>query len=214
MFMASEFVRQIFEEVGAIRRGHFVLPSGHHTSEFWEKFVLLQHPKSANKLVTMMADRCRHLSVEFVAGPALGGMILAYELAHQLLCRAIFIEKTLTPGVFVIGRGVSLKPGTPTILVDDFVSTGRTLIASVQALQAVGADVKKVLALVDRRSGTPSEQIVPFEYTIDALLVVDEPPNVLPEKCSLCLASVPLVNPKTMMPIPASVSTFKDFSKN
>jgi len=212
--MASESVRQIFEEVGAIRRGHFVLPSGHHTSEFWEKFALLQHPKSANKLVAMMADRCRYLSVEFVAGPALGGMILAYELAHQLLCQAIFIEKTLTPGVFVTGRGVSLEPSTPTILVDDFVTTGRTLTASLQALQAIGADVKKVLVLVDRRGGTPPEQIVPFEYTIDALLVVDEPPNVLPEKCSLCLENIPLVNPKTMMPISTSDSTFRDFSKD
>lgn len=212
--MASESVRQIFEEVGAIRQGHFVLPSGHHTSEFWEKFALLQHPQFTKKLVGMMADRCRHLSVECVAGPALGGMILAYELAHQLLCQAIFLEKTLTPGTFVIGRGVSLKPGTPTILVDDFVSSGRTLIASLQALQAVGADVKKVLVLVDRCGGTPLEQVIPIEYPIDALLVVDEPLNVLPTKCSLCLENVPLINPKTMMPIPTSNSTSRDFSKD
>ncbi len=211
--MASESVKQIFEEAGAIHRGHFVLPSGHHTSEFWEKLALFQHPESANKLVAMMADRCRHLSIDFVAGPALGGMILAYELAHRLLCQAIFIEKAATPGAFVIGRGVSLKPEASILLVDDFVSTGGTLAASLQALQAVGANVKKVVALVDRRGGTPPEQIVLLGYTVDALLAVDEPPNVLPEKCALCSANVPLVNPKQMKPNFTSGSTLSDFDK-
>lgn len=199
--MAVASVRKIFEEAGAIRQGHFVLPSGHHTSEFWEKFALLQHPKSVNKLVSKIVDRCRSLPVEYVAGPALGGMVLAYELARQLSCQAIFIEKTLDPDVFVIGRGVSLEPQAPTILVDDFLSTGRTLTASLQVLQAAGADVKKVVVLVDRRGGTPPEQVVPVEYTVDALLVVNDPPNVLPERCSLCLANVPLINPKTMAPM-------------
>lgn len=202
--MATESIRQVFEEIGAIRQGHFILPSGLHTSEFWEKFVLLQHPQAAKKLVAMIAERYCHVSVEYVAGPALGGVVLAYELAHQLHCQAIFVEKTPDPGVFVTGRGVTLEPGTPTILIDDFVSTGRTLTASVKALQAIGADVKHVLVLVDRCGGTPPEQIIPVGYTIEALLEVNEPPNIVPEDCPLCKANVPLINPKTMKPVPFS----------
>lgn len=200
--MAVESVRQIFEKIGAIRQGHFLLPSGHHTSEFWEKFVLLQHPDAAYKLVTMVANRCRDVSAAYVAGPALGGMILAYELARQLSCQAIYIEKTCTPGVLTIGRGVVVTPHAPVILIDDFLSTGQTLAASFQALQTAGADLKKAVMLVDRRGGTPPEHLVPLAFPIDALLVVNEPPNIAAHLCPLCVQRVPLVDPKTLLVIP------------
>ena len=86
-------IDKIFEESGAVLRGHFVLASGRHSPVYWEKFRVIQHPGSTVKLCRMIAEHYKSKNVDIVAGPTTGGVVLAYEVARQLGVRCAFAEK-------------------------------------------------------------------------------------------------------------------------
>jgi orotate phosphoribosyltransferase len=186
--MHPDDVWAILERTGAVRRGHFLLTSGLHTNTFLLCAQVMQYPHELAPIASAMAAPFQGAGVQVVAGPAVGGIILAYEVARQLNARAIFGEKS--EGGMVLRRGFTLQPGERTLVVEDALTTGGSTRQVIDAVGGAGGEVIGVAALVDRSGGA-----IDFGVRLHALLTVriEAWP---PEACPLCRAGVPLVVPK------------------
>ena len=186
--MRDEAVSAILDRTGAVRRGHFLLTSGLHTDLFLLCAQVMQYPEVLAPLAAAMAAPFQEERVEVVAGPAVGGIILAYEVARQLRARSIFAERR-GEGM-VLRRGFAVRPAERALVVEDALTTGGSTRQVIEAIRTAGADVVGVAALVDRSGGA-----IDLGVPLHALLVmrVEAWP---PEACPLCRAGVPLVTPK------------------
>lgn len=190
----------LLRERGAYLEGHFLLTSGRHSSHYIEKFRLLESPRALEAALTPWARAFRPLRPTRVVGPAVGGILLAYELARQLGTDLAFLEKGEGPPAPAAGgrplllrRGFRLDGSDRVILVEDVVTTGGSLLACLEAVQATGARVAGVGALVDRSGGDLRhrlEQAAPG-VPLSALLTLDLP-SWAAEACPLCRAGLPL----------------------
>ena len=169
-------------------KGHFVLASGVHSPIYWEKFRILQFPEYAEQLCRMIADHFRKHRIEVVAGPTIGGVILAYEVARQLGVRGIFAEKAGAEQR-VFRRGFSINPGERVLIVDDITTTGNSVRQVMAAVTEQGGTVAGIGILVNR-SEHELEFGVPF-FSCHRALTTTYPPD----NCPLCTAKIPLVKP-------------------
>jgi len=172
-----------------LQQGHFLLSSGMHSPTYIQAALLLQDPREAERLCRDLADRFRHLAADAVAGPAIGGIVVAYEVARQLGARALWTERV--EGRMELRRSFALRPGERILLVEDVVTTGASAREVKRALEAAGGRVVGIGALVDR-SGTSLEFDVPFE----ALMTV-QIEAYIPAVCPLCREGVPLTRPRS-----------------
>jgi len=195
----STYTRNAFRSAGGIRQGHFLVRSGHHTAEFWEKFALFQQPALASKVLSRLAARLRNFEGTHVAGPSQGGLIACFELARLLGLPAIFAEKSRRPERFVIQRGTKLGLTDKVIVVDDLVSSGKTLGAVIDVVRASGAKVVGAAAIIDRRATIRNP--LPIDVPVQSLLTLDGPPTWEPAVCPLCVAGKQLLHPRTMSPV-------------
>jgi orotate phosphoribosyltransferase len=180
---------QILEDTGVVRRGHFLLTSGLHTNLFLLCAHVQQFPRQLERLAAAMAEPFRAEGVEVVIGPAMGGVILAYEVARALDVRAIFAEKDGGGGM-VLRRGFRVRPGERVLVVEDAITTGGSVRMVVDAIRSLRGHVVGVSAIVDR-SGGRTDVGAPAR----ALLTLDVPAWE-PSACPLCREGVPLVEPK------------------
>jgi len=190
--MQQDEVIQLFRDAGALLEGHFIYASGRHGRKFLQASRILQYPDITERLCRGVADNYRDACVDLVCGPATGGIILAYETARQLGCRAAFTEKE-PDGSMALKRGFQLKPGTRTLFVEDIVTTGGTLRKSIEHLAARGADIVGVAALIDRSGGT-----VAFDQAFSPLATFELEsygPDEVPED----LAAMPVVEPDDLI---------------
>jgi orotate phosphoribosyltransferase len=178
----------LFRRTGAVLDGHFLLTSGLHSPVYWEKFRILEHPEYTKRLCAMIAARFKGESVDVVAGPTTGGIILAFEVAKQLGVRCIFAEK-VENGKRIFRRGFVLNPGERVLVVDDVLTTGKSVKEVLESVAEKKASVVGIGVLVDR-----SEHDLKLGYTLFSCLR-SVTPAYRPEECPLCKAGVPLVKP-------------------
>jgi len=195
----------LFRASGALRAGHFLLKSGRHSDAYLEKFAVLSDPAATSELCAFWAARHRGedsaASVDLVAGPTTGGVILAFETGRQLGTRAIFAEEVRgadggTTREF--RRGFRIEPGERVLLVDDILTTGGSLLAMLPAVEAAGGEIVECAVLVDRSGGmstlaSPSTGRV---YPLRALWALDLPtyePGAA--TCPRCADGTPLHAP-------------------
>jgi len=177
---------EIFRRVGAVLDGHFLLTSGLHSPTYWEKAQVLQHPNYTELLCHFIVDHFRDKGVQVVAGPTIGGVILAYEVAKQLGTRAIFAEREGETRVF--RRGFSISPGERVLIVDDILTTGGSLQQMVDAVIAMGGNAVGIGILVDR-SALKIDINIPLFSCHKAIVPTYKPG---PETCPQCRAGIPL----------------------
>ena len=189
--MTEEEITKILRDTGAILHGHFRLTSGRHSDTFLQCSQVMQYPRHAEALCKEMARAFLNDGIELVAGPAMGGIILAYEVARHLGCRAVFAEKD--NGKMVFRRSFVLSPGERVLLVEDAISTGGSVSQVADTVKSAGALVVGVAALVDRTGGR-----VNFGVPFRPLLTMDLK-SYEPEECPMCRAGEPLVLPKSLM---------------
>jgi len=175
---------QLFRDSGALLTGHFKLTSGRHSDVYYEKFTLLKNPVVATKLCRAMADRLAGLKAETIVGPATGGMIIAYDVARYLGLEAIYAESG--EGGRVFKRGFDLHPGRKVAIVDDVLTTGRSINEVIALVRSYGADIVGIGELLDRSNGAVS-----FGYPFFALATVAAD-SWSPEECPLCAKGVEL----------------------
>ena len=185
--MTEDEILAIFREHSALLEGHFVLSSGLHSDRYIQCALVLQHPRMAEQLGSELAGKLRHLGAKVVAAPALGGVIVAHEVARALNVRAVFTERQ--DKVMALRRGFSFAPGEPTLVVEDVITTGGPTRETMNCVGQAGATVVGVGALIDR-SGGAADLGRP-----KAALVTLEVQNYDPAQCPLCKSEIPAVKP-------------------
>jgi len=183
-----ETILETFREAGALLEGHFLLSSGLHSPKYLQCALVLQDPARAERLCGRLARAFADDRVETVVGPAMGGILVAYELARALGATAIFAERE--EGRMRLRRGFRIEPGRRVLLAEDVVTTGGSLREVLAIVREAGAEVVGVAALVDRTSGRDPG----FGMPLTALVQLDVPTHV-PEECPLCREGVPVVKP-------------------
>lgn len=181
-------VEEIFYRAGAILKGHFRLTSGLHSPVYWEKFHVFEFPDLTSKLCHMISTHFAKQEIQVVAGPTTGGIILAYEVARQLGVRGIFAEKEGNEAR-VFKRGFGISPGERVLVVDDILTTGKSIAEVMDLVASFGGKVIGIGVLVDR-----SEQGQDFGVPLFSCLR-SATPAYTPPDCPLCADGIPLVKP-------------------
>jgi len=185
--MTENEILDIFRKHSALLEGHFTLSSGLHSNRYVQCALVLQHPRVAELLCSELAAKLRHLGAAVVAAPALGGVLVAHEVARALGTRALFTERQ--EGAMTLRRGFSLTPGEPTLVVEDVITTGLSTRETIQCVEQAGGTVVGAGALIDR-SGGKADLGLP-----QAALVTLQIQNYNPADCPLCKAGTPAVKP-------------------
>ena len=185
--MTENELLDIFRRHSALLEGHFILSSGLHSDRYVQCAQVLQHPRVAEQLCSQLADRLRHLKPSVVAAPALGGVLVAHEVARALGVRAIFTERQ--EGAMTLRRGFSLEPGEPTLVVEDVITTGLSTRETIQCIEQAGGNVVGAGSLIDRSGGTADLGMT------KASLINLKIQNYNPAECPLCKAGIPAVKP-------------------
>jgi orotate phosphoribosyltransferase len=183
----EEALLRLFEETHALKRGHFQLSSGLHSGVYFQSALVLQHPDRAEVLGRALAKSLESLDATVVVGPALGGLIIAWEVARALVVRGIFTERqgeTMT-----LRRGFTLKEDERAIVVEDVVTTGKSTRETIAVLERAGGNVVGVGAIVDRSGGA-----LDFDIPFAALLSLPVETHS-PRDCPDCAAGTPVVKP-------------------
>ncbi len=181
---------KLLEELGAIKRGHFLLTSGLHSDTYIEKFRLFEHPHMLFKFIEEDLNKIAGLGFDAVIGPQLGGAFVACSVASLLKKVAIYVEKDAV-GDFYIGRGFKIE-GKKLLLVDDVLTTGSS-IKKILKLLDKRAEVSGIYVLVDRREKkTDNFMGIPLISGTWFNAIVYEP-----DKCPLCKKKIPLTTKKT-----------------
>ena len=183
-------VERLFTDAGALLDGHFLLKSGRHAARYLEKFLVLQHPPIAVELCRRFAEALAPSSPTLVVGPTTGGVLLSFETARQLGggVRAAFAEPVESGGR-ALRRGWPIGPSERVAVVDDILTTGASLLETLEAVRAAGAEPVAATVLVDR-STEPIDVGVPL-HALGRI----EIPSWSAEECPLCADGVPLRKP-------------------
>ncbi len=185
--MKDKDVIKLFEANGAILDGHFRLSSGLHSRRYLQCALILQKPDIAQRLCEELAARFKKERIDFVVGPAMGGIVLAYEMARQLKARrAIFTERE--NDLMTLRRGFSIKPGERCVVAEDVVTTGGSIAEVIKLVEAAGGKVAGVVSLIDRSSG------IDFGVKFETLARV-KIEAYSRDACPLCKKGVPIVKP-------------------
>jgi len=179
--MKRDEMLKLLEQVGAIRQGHFELSSGRHSATYLQCALVLQHPAHADQLGRALAELFSNLTVACVVAPALGGIIIGYEVARALGVRSIFVERDRS-GQMALRRGFELKRGERVLVIEDVWTTGGSTRETIGVVEQEGGLAVAAGALIDR-SGGRLELNVPSR----ALLEMDVP-SYEPDDCPLCRA--------------------------
>ena len=184
----------LLKESGALLEGHFLLSSGRHGDRYFQCARLLQYPDRAAAALSELADRlkadikARKLQVDAIVGPAMGGIIVAYELGRQLGLPAFFTERD-DSGVMTLRRGFELSPGQKLLIAEDVVTTAKSSGESARVLEEGGAKIAALACIVDRRAAD-----VQVAWPFYAACRV-EAASWDAGDCELCKKGVPLVKP-------------------
>ncbi len=184
--MSSE-IETVLKKTGALMEGHYLLSSGLHSPIYWEKFRILEKPADTEILCKLIASHFKNNKVDLVAGPTVGGIIIAYEVARQLGVRGIYAERGREGRVF--RRGFTITKGDNVLVVDDVLTTGSSIQEMLSVVNNTGGNVVGVGVLVNRASAPPDFG-VPF-FSCFKLAA----PTFRPEDCPLCKAGTALVKP-------------------
>lgn len=187
--MDTTEVLDIFRSAGAVLEGHFILTSGLRSPVFLQKARVFMHADKTERLCRALAERIRAEvpgPIDYVVGPAVGGLIPAYETSRHLGAPAIWVERE--QGVFRLRR-FEIEPGARVVIVEDIVTTGLSIRETIECMRNLGAEVAAAACIIDRSAGK-ADVGVPLvalaEYEVPAYPADNLPPE---------LAAIPPVKP-------------------
>lgn len=143
-----EEILNIFKEAGALLEGHFLLSSGKHSDRYCQCAKLLQYPDKAEKVLKVVAEKLKNVDFDIIVGPAMGGILVSYELARQTGKPGIFAERE--NGEMTIRRGFVIEKGQKVIISEDVVTTGKSSGEVAKVIENMGGEVVGIACLVDR----------------------------------------------------------------
>jgi orotate phosphoribosyltransferase len=177
----------LLHKTEGLLNGHFLLSSGLHSSKYLQCAKILQHPIYAAHFGTSLAQRFKNQKVDAVIGPAIGGIIIAYEVARALGVRALFAERE--EGEMRLRRGFEIKKGERVIVVEDVITTGGSVSGVVKLVQGIGGEVVGIGALLDRSEEIAIAGMKPAVLSTIKIETYD------PQSCPMCRDKISLVKP-------------------
>ena len=145
--MSKVDVVEILKKSDALLEGHFLLSSGKHSNRYVQCAKVLRFPEYAEQVLSTVVEQIKDLDIDLVVGPAMGGVIVSYELGRQLGKETVFTERK--DGEMELRRGFEVKPGAKIIIAEDVVTTGKSTIETKEAL---GGEVIGVACIANRTS--------------------------------------------------------------
>ncbi len=181
----SNEVLELLESAEGVLKGHFCLTSGLHSDIYFQCAKLYQYPEIVEKIGKKIAEQLKDVEFETVVAPAIGALIIGYETAKQTGKRNLFVERK--DGVMQLRRGYTLKKGEKVVIMEDVITTAKTIYETIEALKEFEVEVVAVGCIVDRTCGKTG-------LNIKSLLQI-EPVTYEPDNCPLCKEGLPLVKP-------------------
>ncbi|MDR2194518.1 MAG: orotate phosphoribosyltransferase [Treponema sp.] len=184
----------LLKESGAILEGHFLLSSGRHSNRYIQCAKALQYPDKAARVLAPVAGQLREamqagaIAIDAVAGPALGGIIVAYELGRQLGLPAFFTERD-DSGTMTLRRGFEIWDGMNVLIAEDVITTAKSSLETATVLERLGARITALACIVDRRA-----EDVHIALPLYAAAKI-EAANWDEADCALCRQGIPAVKP-------------------
>lgn len=187
--MTKEEVLEIFRKAGAILEGHFILTSGRHSAIYMQKAKVFMHASYTEALCKALAKKLEKnlkTKIDYLVGPAIGGLIPSYEVSRHMNVPSIWVERE--NGEFCLRR-FEIEKGAKVLIIEDIVTTGLSIRETILAMKKVGADIVGAGALIDRSDGNADVGVplIPLcSYKVDSYAF-----HEVPEE----LAKIPAVKP-------------------
>ena len=185
--MEQQKVLDIFTETGVMLKGHFLLTSGRHSDTYMQCAHLFKYPKYAEMLAQDLVDQFAGQAVDLVVGPVIGGIILSYEVSRLLGVENMFVERE--NGAMTLRRGFAIQPGQKVLIVEDVVTTGGSVVETMDVVRAAGGEIVGVGVIVDRSAGK-----VDFGVPLHSVISM-EVKSYPADECPVCETGLPLVKP-------------------
>ena len=192
--LSREQLLDIFRKTNALQRGHFELSSGLHSGHYFQCAQFLQHPKLAAKVCQELAKRFASNRPTVVIGPAIGGVLVGYEVGRTLGLRAIYTERV--DAEMQLRRGFTVTHNDRVLIVEDVITTGESARKVGELVEALGAQVVGIGVIVDRSGGKVK---FPKRWKYERLFELDFG-HFKPHACPLCKEQMPLVHPGSTRP--------------
>jgi len=195
-----EKVINLLRESQAMLEGHFLLSSGRHSDKYFQCAKLLQYPKKAQAAFENAVTRIKDdvisgkLKVDLIAGPAMGGIIAAWEVTRQLSdvlqkdLKAVFTERD-EKGIMCLRRGFEVLQGQNVLIAEDVVTTGKSSMECAAVLESLGANITALTCVVDRR-----EEGIEIKWPFYPAVKINAG-NWDAKDCELCKQGIPAVKP-------------------
>ncbi|WP_353892237.1 orotate phosphoribosyltransferase [Proteinivorax hydrogeniformans] len=179
-------ILEAFEKSNALQTGHFVLTSGRHSDKYMQCAQVFQYPKYSNLLSEALVDKIKHLEIDVVVGPAMGGLIFGFNVAQKLGVKSIFAERVEKKMTFK--RGFTINPGEKVLIVEDVITTGGSVKEVMEVVEGLGGEVVAVGCAVDRTAGKD------VGYEFYSLYEMDIK-SYEPHNCPMCKEKMPTTKP-------------------
>ncbi len=185
--LSREEILEILERTNVLQRGHFRFSSGRHSDKYLQCAQLLQYPDYAAVVCGELAQHFRQEGIDVVVGPAMGGIVIAYEVARTLGVRSIFAEREQDR--LVLRRGFHIDKNERALVVEDVVTTGASVNEVMEIVAQEGGHVVGTGILIDRSRGRAQ-----FGVKTVSLLEMDLV-DYSPAECPMCQQGIPLQKP-------------------
>jgi len=185
--MENVDVKKLLQDNDGLLSGHFCLTSGLHSDTYFQCAKLYQYPPVVKTLAQELAKKLENIEFDTIVAPAIGAVIFGYEVAAACGKRNLFVERK--DGVMQLRRGYNLKKGEKVVIIEDVITTARTIFETKDAIKEFEVDVVGVGCIVDRSQGKLKDKL-----EITSLLQV-EPITYEPDNCPLCKQGIELVKP-------------------
>lgn len=171
-------VIKLLERTSSLMEGHFLLSSGKHSNRYVQCAKVLSYPEYAEMVISEVVRKISDLDIDLIVGPAMGGVIVAYEMGRQLEIPAIFTERK--DGEMTLRRGFEIRNGARVMIAEDVVTTGKSTMETKKVIEELGGDVIGVASIIDRTGGK-SELDIPLYGAVKIDIDTFEKEN-----CPLC----------------------------
>ena len=180
----------ILKKTDALLEGHFVLSSGLHSPKYIQCAKLLSFPNLADEICKSLANKIKKnfKKIDLILAPAMGGVIIGYEIGKILKKETIFCERV--NGKFTLRRGFSIKKGARVLIIEDVITTGKSSLECVKLIKKSNAKLVGFASIIDRSS----KKSLKIKNKINSHLKIDVPSSKL-KNIAKSLKSIPITTP-------------------
>jgi orotate phosphoribosyltransferase len=178
---------ELIKETGALLEGHFLLTSGRHSNKYMQCAKIFQYSDHSEELCKRLADKFKDENIDIVIGPALGAVIMSYEVSKWLKVKNLFAERE--NGTMTLRRGFAIDEGARVLVVEDVITTGGSVKEVINVVKEFGGNVIGVGCLVDRTGGN-------IDFGVKFASVISmKIESYTADECPLCKQDIPFVKP-------------------